>query len=95
MRRHRPVCEAELCSISVRLDKPTTPTLMIHGTEDTDVFLVFDLLARDGSERPWDDLLAEFEKVAVFLDDNERAHGIWAANGYRRQEEWSRWIKPL
>ena len=32
---------------------------------------------------------------AMVLDDNERAHGIWAANGYRRQEEWSRWIKPL
>jgi len=32
---------------------------------------------------------------AMVLDDNGRAHGIWAANGYHRQEEWSRWIKPL
>jgi hypothetical protein len=23
------------------------------------------------------------------------AHRIWAACGYRRQEEWSRWVKPL
>jgi ribosomal protein S18 acetylase RimI-like enzyme len=32
---------------------------------------------------------------AMVLDDNEPAHGIWAASGYRRQQEWSRWIKPL
>jgi ribosomal protein S18 acetylase RimI-like enzyme len=32
---------------------------------------------------------------AMVLDDNARAHGIWAAHGYRRQEDWSRWIKPL
>ena len=32
---------------------------------------------------------------AMVLDDNVAAHGIWAANGYRRQEEWSRWVKPL
>lgn len=32
---------------------------------------------------------------AMVLDGNERAHRIWAAAGYRRQPEWSRWIKPL
>ena len=32
---------------------------------------------------------------AMVLDDNDRAHAIWAAGGYHRQEEWSRWIKPL
>jgi ribosomal protein S18 acetylase RimI-like enzyme len=32
---------------------------------------------------------------AMVLDDNEQAHAVWAAQGYRRQAEWSRWIKPL
>jgi ribosomal protein S18 acetylase RimI-like enzyme len=32
---------------------------------------------------------------AMVLDDNEQAHRIWSAAGYRRQPEWSRWIKPL
>jgi ribosomal protein S18 acetylase RimI-like enzyme len=32
---------------------------------------------------------------AMVLDANERAHGIWAAHGYRPQGEWSRWVKPL
>jgi len=32
---------------------------------------------------------------AMVLDDNEQAHGIWAAAGYARQGEWSRWVKPL
>ncbi|WP_436524712.1 GNAT family N-acetyltransferase [Actinoplanes sp. HUAS TT8] len=32
---------------------------------------------------------------AMVLDANERAHGIWSAHGYRRQGEWSRWVKPL
>ncbi|MEV8504377.1 GNAT family N-acetyltransferase [Actinoplanes sp. NPDC051475] len=32
---------------------------------------------------------------AMVLDDNEAAHAIWAAHGYRRQDDWSRWIKPL
>ena len=31
----------------------------------------------------------------MVLDDNPRAHAIWAAHGYQRQEDWSRWIKPL
>ena len=32
---------------------------------------------------------------AMVLDDNEQAHRIWRACGYRPQGEWSRWIKPL
>jgi ribosomal protein S18 acetylase RimI-like enzyme len=32
---------------------------------------------------------------AMVLDENPAAHGIWAAHGYRRQGEWSRWVKPL
>ena len=32
---------------------------------------------------------------AMVLDDNPRAHAIWAARGYHRQQEWSRWVKPL
>jgi ribosomal protein S18 acetylase RimI-like enzyme len=32
---------------------------------------------------------------AMVLDENPAAHGIWAAHGYRRQREWSRWVKPL
>jgi ribosomal protein S18 acetylase RimI-like enzyme len=32
---------------------------------------------------------------AMVLDDNAGAHAIWQAGGYRRQAEWSRWVKPL
>ena len=32
---------------------------------------------------------------AMVLDDNAQAHRIWTECGYRRQAEWSRWIKPL
>ncbi|MBB4767003.1 GNAT family N-acetyltransferase [Amorphoplanes digitatis] len=32
---------------------------------------------------------------AMVLDDNEQAHRSWAAAGYRRQDEWSRWVKAL
>jgi len=32
---------------------------------------------------------------AMVLDDNEAAHGIWNAHGYRPQDDWSRWVKPL
>lgn len=32
---------------------------------------------------------------AMVLDENELAHRAWAAAGYRRQPEWSRWVKPL
>ncbi|MFB6513894.1 GNAT family N-acetyltransferase [Streptomyces virginiae] len=32
---------------------------------------------------------------AVVLDRNERAHRVWDAVGYRPQEQWTRWVKPL
>jgi len=32
---------------------------------------------------------------AMVLDDNVLAHRIWRACGYRPQDEWSRWVKPL
>ncbi|MEU4238922.1 GNAT family N-acetyltransferase [Actinoplanes sp. NPDC026619] len=32
---------------------------------------------------------------AMVLDGNADAHGAWSAGGYRRQAEWSRWVKPL
>jgi ribosomal protein S18 acetylase RimI-like enzyme len=32
---------------------------------------------------------------AMVLDGNDGAHGAWAAHGYRRQDDWSRWVKPL
>ena len=32
---------------------------------------------------------------AMVLDGNTVAHGIWAGHGYRRQVEWSRWVKAL
>jgi ribosomal protein S18 acetylase RimI-like enzyme len=32
---------------------------------------------------------------AMVLDDNDLAHAAWAAAGYDRQAEWSRWVKPL
>jgi ribosomal protein S18 acetylase RimI-like enzyme len=32
---------------------------------------------------------------AMVLDENDSAHPVWERLGYRRQEEWSRWIKPL
>jgi ribosomal protein S18 acetylase RimI-like enzyme len=32
---------------------------------------------------------------AMVLDGNDRAHRIWAAAGYTRQGDWSRWVKPL
>ena len=32
---------------------------------------------------------------AMVLDGNTVAHGIWAGHGYRRQAEWSRWVKAL
>lgn len=40
-------------------------------------------------------LLGGTRADAMVLDDNELAHGVWAASGYRRQPEWSRWVKPL
>ncbi|MDT0346663.1 GNAT family N-acetyltransferase [Streptomyces litchfieldiae] len=32
---------------------------------------------------------------AMVLHRNEKAHGVWGARGYRRQDEWGRWVKPL
>jgi ribosomal protein S18 acetylase RimI-like enzyme len=32
---------------------------------------------------------------AMVLDGNDSAHEVWARTGFRRQAEWSRWIKPL
>ena len=32
---------------------------------------------------------------AMVLDDNDLAQAAWAAAGYSRQAEWSRWVKPL
>jgi ribosomal protein S18 acetylase RimI-like enzyme len=32
---------------------------------------------------------------AMVLDDNADAHAAWSAGGYRRQADWSRWVKPL
>ncbi|MFI5671304.1 GNAT family N-acetyltransferase [Streptomyces sp. NPDC051704] len=32
---------------------------------------------------------------AMVLDRNERAHGAWTAGGYHRQDQWTRWVKPL
>jgi len=32
---------------------------------------------------------------AMVLDDNTEAHAAWSAGGYRRQADWSRWVKPL
>lgn len=30
---------------------------------------------------------------AMVLDANELGHRLWQAAGYRRQEEWGRWVK--
>lgn len=32
---------------------------------------------------------------AMVLDGNELGQSIWAAAGYRRQDEWGRWVKPV
>ncbi|MER6995998.1 GNAT family N-acetyltransferase [Streptomyces sp. NPDC000410] len=32
---------------------------------------------------------------AMVLEVNERAHHTWAAAGYRREDHWRRWVKPL
>ena len=29
----------------------------------------------------------------MVLDDNDLGQSIWAARGYHRQSEWSRWVK--
>lgn len=32
---------------------------------------------------------------AMVLDGNELGQSAWRARGYRRQAEWSRWVKPV
>ncbi|WP_282692170.1 GNAT family N-acetyltransferase [Streptomyces sp. CC208A] len=32
---------------------------------------------------------------AMVLEANERAHHVWAAAGYERQDSWRRWVKPF
>ncbi|WP_328890244.1 GNAT family N-acetyltransferase [Streptomyces sp. NBC_00316] len=32
---------------------------------------------------------------AMVLEANERAHHTWTAAGYRREDRWRRWVKPL
>ncbi|MFE7463512.1 GNAT family N-acetyltransferase [Streptomyces sp. NPDC057499] len=32
---------------------------------------------------------------AMVLQANERAHRTWGTNGYRREDHWRRWVKPL
>jgi hypothetical protein len=31
----------------------------------------------------------------MVLDGNDAGHAIWSAAGYSRQDNWSRWVKPL
>ncbi|MEV7521757.1 GNAT family N-acetyltransferase [Streptomyces sp. NPDC091371] len=32
---------------------------------------------------------------AMVLEANERAHRVWAAAGYHREDHWRRWVKPF
>ncbi|WP_330456488.1 GNAT family N-acetyltransferase [Streptomyces sp. NBC_00820] len=32
---------------------------------------------------------------AMVLEANEHAHHTWSATGYRREDHWRRWVKPL
>ena len=32
---------------------------------------------------------------AMVLDGNADGNAMWSAGGYRRQPDWSRWVKPL
>ena len=32
---------------------------------------------------------------AMVLDGNDGGQAIWSAAGYTRQDDWSRWVKPL
>ncbi len=32
---------------------------------------------------------------AMVLEANERAQRAWGAGGYRREDHWRRWVKPL
>jgi ribosomal protein S18 acetylase RimI-like enzyme len=32
---------------------------------------------------------------AMVLDDNDLGQNLWQASGYRRQDDWRRWVKSL
>ena len=32
---------------------------------------------------------------AMVLDSNDLGQNLWRANGYRRQDNWRRWVKGL
>ncbi len=32
---------------------------------------------------------------AMVLDDNDLGQNLWRASGYRRQDDWRRWVKTL
>ncbi|MEV4317199.1 GNAT family N-acetyltransferase [Actinocrispum sp. NPDC049592] len=32
---------------------------------------------------------------AMVLDDNDLGQNLWTRSGYQRQDNWSRWVKPL
>jgi ribosomal protein S18 acetylase RimI-like enzyme len=32
---------------------------------------------------------------AMVLDDNDLGQSLWRASGYRRQDDWQRWVKGL
>ena len=32
---------------------------------------------------------------AMVLDDNDLGQNLWWASGYRRQDDWRRWVKAL
>lgn len=32
---------------------------------------------------------------AMVLDSNDLGQNLWLASGYRRQEDWRRWVKPI
>ena len=32
---------------------------------------------------------------AMVLDDNDLGQNLWRASGYRKQEDWRRWVKTL
>ena len=31
----------------------------------------------------------------MVLDANDLGQSVWAAGGYRRQDDWRRWVKEL
>jgi ribosomal protein S18 acetylase RimI-like enzyme len=32
---------------------------------------------------------------AMVLDSNDLGRDLWQASGYRRQDDWRRWVKPI